>query len=389
MRRKIVLVCLIFSGLAYGQTLSGSWSARLSLLPPPVALDSELTLKGKLFDWTVGGTAEYFGTDGWVWQTFFAEGGLGPVTSNWTVLFGPLAPAFLYVYGQYALMISGMDLVLHTALVGPTVPPYTFTGGPSGGSVLELKSTLNGLKLSTEIGFGARKQDFTIVYSGVGTYKKTFPIDPFPGGLTFTYLKLGAAGIPLCCGITYDADFSFTKAGFDSLKFTMKTIPLCCGISWDVGITLTTTAKSVEVKPRWAGIEGCLAVYGDAKYVGNVWDGIELYGFKVRCDLGECNYLEVLTAFNVAKIEEILGEDIFQGPEFQYLKLGFCGPGCCGGKYTVELTAYFQPMGSLFGLRRIQAEAGVPLLANFTLQMALGVTVGGPANLALGWMFTF
>ncbi|MFN3346233.1 MAG: hypothetical protein ACK42E_00240 [Candidatus Bipolaricaulaceae bacterium] len=389
MARRIVVLIFAFSGLVFGQTLSGSWSAKVSLLPPPVALDSlEFTLQGKLFDWTVGGRAEFFGTDGWVWQTFFAQGWLGPVSSEWTLLFGPLAPSFLYAYGKYGLLFTGIDLALHTAMVGPN-GPYTFTGGPSGGAVLEFSQKLNGLKLSGELGFGARKQDFVILYSGVGTYKKILPVDPFPGGLTFTYLKLGLEGVPLCCGVTMDLGFSFTKEGFESLTATAKSIPLCCGISFDTEVEFTTTAKTVSVRPKWAGIEGCLTVYGDAVFSGNAWQGIAVYGFKVRCDLGDCTYVEFLTALNVAKVEEILEEDLFQNTEFERIKLGFCGPGCCGDNWTLDVGLFFKPSGSLFGLSRVLLDATIPVMANLQVELGLAAVVGGPAGLTVGWTFTF
>lgn len=381
-----LLVCV--SAIGAGQfTLSGSWSATVNLLPT-ASLDNALTLKAGLNGWTVGGTAEWLGADGYVWQTFTAEGQFGAFDVSWTSLFGPLAPAYLYSLGKVGLSLAGLDFIIYTAHVGPTVPGH-FLGGPSGGMVAVATADLGGMPLTLEVGFGARLTPFTITYTGVGTYTKTYPVDPFPGGLQFTYLALEVEKVPLCCGVTIDSKFSFTKGGFESIAFTLRSIPLCCGISFDTAVTFTTTAKRVELVPRWGGIEGCLSVYGDARFVGNTWQGIEIYGFKVRCALAECNYLEVLTAFNVAMIEQILDEDIFQGPEFEYLRFGFCGPGCCGGKYNLTLTAYFQPMGSLFGLRRFAAEAKVPLMANFTLNLNLGVTVGGPSSLALGWTFTF
>ncbi len=389
-KRLVFLVLLLCAGSAvFGQNLTGTWSAQISLLPLPVSLSSaEFTLKGKLFDWTVGGTAEFMGTDGLVWQTFFIQGGIGLVSSEWTLLFGPLAPAFLYAYGKYSIPINNLNLVLHTAMVGPN-GPYTFTGGPSGGAVVEVTRKLNGLRLSAELGFGTRKQDFLILYSGVGTYQKILPVDPFPGGLRFTYLKLVLEGVPLCCGISADLGFAFAKAGFDSLIATAKGIPLCCGISFDAEVGFTTTAKTASLKPKWAGIEGCFTVYGDAIFVSNAWQGIEIYGFKVRCDFGGCTYAEFLTALNVAKVEEILKEDIFQNDEFEYMKLGFCGPGCCGGNWTLDLSLFFQPSGSLFGLSRILLDAAIPVIANLQVNLGLALLAGELVDLAAGWTLTF
>jgi hypothetical protein len=267
--------------------------------------------------------------------------------------------------------------------------PAFSPAGPSGGTVLEFGYKLDGLKISGELGFGARKQDFTLVYTG--TYTKTFPVDPFPGGFEFRYLKLSAEGVPLCCGISLDLGFSFTKEGFDELSATLKSIPICCGISFDASVTFTTTQKTVAIKPKWEGITGCFTVYGDANFQepGTV-RGIEIYGFKVRCDLAECNYLEILTAFDAAKVEEILEKDIFQNDEYEYVALGFCGAGCCGGKWQLNLSAYFKrPSGTLFGLSRILADFSLPIMANLTVEAGLSAPVGGLASLTVGWTFTF
>ena len=388
---RILLTLFLFSGLAFGQTLSGSWSTKISLLPLPVALSStEFELFGTVAGWKVGGKAEFFGTDGWVWQTFTARGDLGPVSSEWTLLFGPLAPAFLYALGKTTLTFSGIDLTFWSAMVGPNVPPYVFTGGPSGGTVLELRYKLDGLKLSGEVGFGARKQDFTLQYTGVGTYSKTLPVDPFPGGFEFRYLKLSAEEVPFCCGISLDLGFSYTKEGFDEFSATLKSIPLCCGISLDAIVTFTTTRKTVEIKPKWEGITGCFVVYGDVSFQApSLIKGIEIYGWKLRCDLAECNYLEILTAFNPAEINRILNKDIFQNDEYEYLRLGFCGAGCCGGKWQLGLSAYFKPSSALFGLSRILADLSLPILANLTVDVGLSAPVGGQASLTVGWTFTF
>lgn len=387
---KRILVFLLLGGfLAYGQALSGSWSAKISLLPPPAGLSSlEFALQGDLFGWTVGEKAEFLGADGWVWQTFTAQGAFGPMDTKWTLLFGPLAPAFLYALGETRLPISGLGVTLYSAYVGPNVPPYVFMGGPAGGMVVEASSSLNGVDLSIELGIGARKQDFTIIYSGIGTYTKTFPVDPFPGGLEFTYLAIAAKNAPFCCGISLDLGFAFTKVGFESLSATLKSIPLCCGISLDAEVKFTTTGKTVAINPKWEGITGCLTVYGNVNYSPGKVQGLELYGFKVRCELGDCSYAEFLTALDVAKMEEILG-DIFQDAEFEYMKLGFCGQGCCGGQWTLGLSLFFRPSGALWGLSRVALAAEVPVMANLTVELGLSAAVGAQAGLTVGWTFTF
>jgi len=214
-------------------------------------------------------------------------------------------------------------------------------------------------------------------------------VDPFPGGFEFRYLKLSAEGVPFCCGISLDLGFSFTKEGFDAFSATLKSIPLCCGISFDASVTFTTTGKSVEIEPKWEGITGCFAVYGDVNFQApGAIQGVVIYGFKVRCELAECNYLEVLTAFDPNYFVYNRIAD-FQNGEFEYVKLGFCGAGCCGGKWQLGLSAYFKPSGALFGLSRILADFSLPIMANLTVDVGLSAPVGGLASLTVGWTFTF
>ena len=381
--RKLVWLSLLLSmaWAATGQmTLSGQWSTSVQFLPSVSLTKNLLTLSTEVAGFKVGGTAEFYGTS-YVWQTFSVKGTFGPVELYSELLFGPLGPAFLYTWGYGKLTLAGLDVLAYTAYVSPAVPP-----GPSGGAVL-VASLREPLPIRLEAGFGAQLAAFTIF---TGPYSKTFDVDPFPGGLQFTYLSISASKIPFCCGINVDMGLRFTKTeGFESLTLKLAAIPLCCGVSLDAKVSYTPTLKSVEVTPKWAGIKGCLGVYGDAVYVGNVWQGIALYGLKVRCEIADCKYLEVLHAFNVTMLEQQLEEDIFQATEFEYLKLGFCGPGCCGGKYTLTITAYFQPMGSLFGLRRLKAEAAIPVFTNFTLDLLMEVVVGSTPTLALGWTFAF
>jgi hypothetical protein len=62
----------------------------------------------------------------------------------------------------------------------------------------------------------------------------------------------------------------------------------------------TTNAKEVSTGLKFAGFgDACFTVYGDAIKTGNAWTGIDIYGWKIKCSLGDCNYVEFLTALNV------------------------------------------------------------------------------------------
>jgi len=80
---------------------------------------------------------------------------------------------------------------------------------------------------------------------------------------------------------------------------------------------------------------------------------------------------------------------VFKPDEFQYIKLGLCGPSFCREKWHLSLSAYFKPSGALFGLSRILADFSLPIMANLTVDVGLSAPVGGLASLAVGWTFTF
>jgi len=187
-------------------------------------------------------------------------------------------------------------------------------------------------------------------------------------GIMFKDLALKATSLSLCCGITYDAKLSFTKAGFQHLKLSFDDLfSPCCGIFLGLDVEFGTAFKKVSPRFSWPGISGCFTVYGNAVMSGFAFQGIEIYGWKLRCDIGNCQYVEVLTALNVAKIEEIFQADIFKDDEYEMVKLGFCGPACCGGNWTLTVTAFFGPSGKIFDITRIWVDTWVPIFSNLTL----------------------
>ena len=405
-RRFPLFILLLFPLVGLGQ-ITGNWSVEFSLLPVVSFTSSVLDLSySPVEQWTLTSQSDVLGSDGWIWQEFGVQGSFQPVDLEMTVLFGPKVPTFLYTLAEAHAQFSGLDLTAYSAYVGPTVPGYAFTGGPSGGMVLELATELEEISLTATLGVGARLEDLVITYTGVGTYTKTYPVDPFPGGLRFTYIKIDAEGIPFCCGITLDTSFVFTKEeGFESLELTAENLfQLCCDISIDASLAFTTDSKTVEVRPHWKGIEGCVSVYEDVVYDQGTIDGFELYGWKVRCDFSECNSLEVLTALNpdvfyLSKAGELLvnpqpvpvgAEHLFKGGEFEYVKISTCGAGCCGGDWLLDITVYFkETSGTLFGISRFLVESSIPVMSNLDFTSTLEIAVPGGPSLDVGWELRF
>jgi len=217
-------------------------------------------------------------------------------------------------------------------------------------------------------------------------------------GIQFKEATLTLSGISLCCGVTYDAELAFNKCeGFDYLKFSINDVfPICCGISFDIAVKFTTDAKTVTLTPKLADIgEACLEVYADIESSGGensdlYLNGIRIDGWKIRCELAECNYIEFVSFLSPDRAEDYGYEDVFEGAEFEYIKLGFCGPGCCGGEYSSELGVFFDGSG-LLGSSRITADLSIPAMSNFTIEMAFQASTSAAASFELdvGWTFTF
>jgi len=374
----LLLAAFAVSGL--GWTLSGTWSAEISLLPLPALRSTELSLVYTTTRWNVASNSEFSFPWGWVWQEFNL-GSSSPLAGlSGDVLFGPAIPDFLYAQIVGSMSLGGIEVKVRTAMIGAAL------GGPLGGAVGEVALPLGNARFQGILGFGASlpEDGFTIYH--VSGLSKTYATDPRPGGFQFTEAKLSLTGLSLCCGINHDVTFLFTKAGFEYVEFVARNLPgFCCGISWDAAVRFAVNEKTIVLTPKWAGITGCLTVYGDVRFADHTWDGIEIYGWRVRCELGDCAYIESLTAFDVAKVEEILAdEDLFQDDEFAYVKLGFCGPGCCGGRYAVDVAVYFVPAGALFGINRVTVGMEIPLGPGLTMRARFATPV-----LTLGWDLAF
>lgn len=381
---------LAFPGLAQ---LSGEWSAELSLLPSPPNLDSSsFSLTYGTSAWEFTSITDFKSPWGGIWQEFDGTSSLGPASLKGSVLFGPQLPDFLYAELIANTALGEAELGLYTAILGSAVGGYIGGFGPSAGAALKLVSSfVNGAELTLSLGFGATlpPDGFTIYH--VSGAEKTFVTDPRPGGFRLTQLMVSLSGLGFCCGITCDVEFSFLKeTGFDYLKLTLHDLfPLCCGISFEASVTFTTTGKSISVGPKLAGFgEGCIEVYGDVERTGGdgrslSLAGIRIDGWKIRCDFSSCQWLELVSFLSPEHAADY-GYDVFEGDEFEYVKLHFCGPACCGGKWELSSTVFFGG-GTLFNISRFVIESSLPLMDSLTV----GFKLGGQDKLAINWTFQF
>ena len=358
-----VLAVLGFSAFGIG-TFSGKWEATIELLPPASLTQNTLTLNYYDFGMTFTGILSLLGGTS---DTFTAKvsGAFGPFTIAGQMNFDFDAAKYLDSKLTSSMDFAGLGLGLEVIHYGPD------------------KGSIAGCGTNTE---------------GQLKYTLTAKVDPITAkivfldcctGTEFDSLKVTLTGLSLCCGISLNSTFSFTKLGFDYVEFTGINIPLCCGVSLTAGVKFKTDAKTVTTGFKFAGFgDACFTVYGGALGYPATnpyqWIGIDIYGWKIRCTLGDCNYVEFLTALQLEKMPKAI-RDLFQTGEFEYMKLGFCGAGCCGGKYTVDISVFFKSSG-LFGISRIAANMSIPIMSNFTVTVSFSAPT---ADLSVGWVFTF
>jgi len=381
----VLLAFVGFAGLAQFPAFTGKWDAQVCVLPS-TSLTSSLTLNTNIAGFDLSGYFRFTG-GGLDRVSFSGKGAAGPLSLKAGMYFKPAVPEYMGGYLSTSLDFAGLGISLdvyhwdtdyNSCFFNEACWPYLKWGDGQDSPCPQTGAYGMLYKLSLKVDPVTAKLYFADCCEGIEFEKAIITIK----------------GIGLCCGISLDAEAAFKKVGgFQYLKLTGIEIPLCCGVSLTAGITFTVDAKTVETGLKFAGFgDACFTVYADAIKTGNAWTGIDVYGWKIKCTIGDCNYVEFLTALNVDKIEEILG-DIFLAAcgEYEYMKLGFCGPGCCGGKYTVDLSIYFGSNGGLFDITRLVYSAKIPIMTNFTLNISGTAAAASCASnsFCFGWTFTF
>jgi len=346
--RALALLCVVVLGGAAWAQMTGDWdfSLKMDFATEDITFTTTLTLNYTVEKWTLTSISEFDET-GYNSQVFKVVGEVGPANVTGEMKFDPTVPKYLSSYVKGSLDFAGVGT-------------------------------------SLKVSHSPEQMDYDLTINA-DPFKAELSFVDYCTGIQFEEATISLESLSLCCGITYDVELSFNKTdGFDYLKFTVENFfDLCCGISFDLSVKFTTSAKEVSLTPKWAGLENCITVYGDVQWEGNKVAGLDIYGWKVKCTFGDCTYLEVLTALEPTA--EVFN-GIFEGDEFQYIEASFCGPGCCGGTYSVTVKVYFDNGGGLFGLSRFVASMEAPLMDKLTLKATYSSL---EPSLTLGWSFEF
>lgn len=365
MRKVLVIILSVFwvSAVSLGQ-LTGKWEVDLHILPFIELEETTLTLAYTVAH-AIGevelGSSSTFTDAGFEKQAFSIKG------SIWDLF---------KVNGKLAF--------------NPSVPAYE-------SSSIGLSAAFDGIRYNFSVNHRLVRNSPYMLYT-LSIMQKNLSLnvhfDDDCTGIAFKDLCFAGRNLSLCCGIDYDFRFILEKEGFKYLQFKLDPLfYLCCDIRFGVEIEFGTDCKKVTPIIKWEGLkerclEGRITVYGDVQWDEEhlLFEGLEIYAVKLNCKLAGCNTIEIFTTFDsdynhfAPKLKE---------NEFEYIKVGFCGPACCGNRYSLAVTTYFQAEGSMLGITRLVFETTLPLMDNLKFTSKMEVPVDGATSLDLGWEWEF
>ncbi|MDD5452866.1 MAG: hypothetical protein PHZ21_01110 [Candidatus Bipolaricaulis sp.] len=404
-RLGIALVCAAAVTVPSMAQLSGSWEMSLVLLPANSLEKAVLTLAYSTSGWSVSSVST-FNNSGYAEQEFRLRGSLGFLGVTGAMAFNPSdtgpvdvvfrpgcdpqtksftlsSPEYMWGWIKPELSFSG---IVFSALIEHWLYPYI----PRYAEEAKLDCDTG---LADEVCWPCCESSSYMRYTLTASVDLIAFIGRFEDcctGIMFKDFSITLTDVSLCCGVAYDAELYFTKAGFQYVEFVGKNLlGLCCGFSLDVSLKFTVDGKQVGITPKWHGLgEACVEVFGDVIFNDHVFQGVEVYGYRLSCTLAECNTIEFLSALDPEKVEELIG-DVFEDGEYESIRFGICGLGCCGGRYYVKVDVYFSESGSLFGISRAKVRTEIPLLANLIFVGSFSLPVAGDPSLSVGMVFSF
>ncbi len=211
-------------------------------------------------------------------------------------------------------------------------------------------------------------------------------------GTVFRRLQVAWNGLPFpCCGLFLDAGLTLSKClALEGFSFTLRELFLpCCGITAILSGTLAQESLGLTLEPRWAGLSGCLTLYGDLVWEESRIGGITIQGWSISCYVGNF-YIRLVTALDPDAVEK--KTDItFYPKEWEYVKVAYTGSSCCG-EVDYELEWWFGDAGTLFGLQRVRMYLEFPISSAFKVfsKAQWNFTLSPPLQwFNIGWSLSF
>ena len=398
-RALAIAVALCTLGIVGFGQITGKWTGNVCLLPT-TTLTSDLTIGYTINGITITSISN-FGAAGLTGEQFALTGAFGPFNLSGNMYFDVTVPAYMGSKISTSFDFAGVGVGLKVLHWDTDYNANMFTSS----GVFPYTRPFREYPILVDSPCQAADA-WGMMYILTGKVEPLNVRASFVDcceGIEFYDLYLWLDDLSLCCGIALDAEVYFLKeGGFQYLSLSGFNVPLCCGVYFDFGIEFGVDYKEISFEPGFEGlgVEGCFTVYGDALFDEDapIWEGIAIYGFSFKCTLAECNYFEMIEAFNPGWMNTYVlsSADDFNLDcgEFELIKLGFCGASCCSSnKYTVDLKIWFGDDGGLFDITRFGFAAGIPLMENLTLNVTGAMPAGGTCQVdptfCVGWTFTF
>lgn len=115
-------------------------------------------------------------------------------------------------------------------------------------------------------------------------------------------------------------------------------------------------------------------------------DGLEVYGVKLECSVGEAVDFYAATSLAEAKNVELIGHADY----FEVYRLTVRRPSCCGPDTRIETAFYFTETSTwLFNLGMVEASVQFPLGGKILWMLATEYAVGADWVMRIGWEWMF
>jgi hypothetical protein len=393
--------------VAFGQTLSGSWTTLITIDPQSQTqtfkyFDSEIVVEYALSGWTFG-SLTVLDLGGWVDQEFSFGGALGAFTLGGTIDFDPgtLADMFGYLLVDGGVSIAGVTFGFTWLLENQDVA-LELTGSGTAGLVT----------IDVTIAFGDmdvvpyEEYDFLYGYlddnptgTGYGADVCDLPWNSIDIGVTFPFCcadVTASVGFD-CDGFSY-ACFQIDDIAFGNLPWLTLDAKVCFAREGD-GPEYTYD-KTFYLRPGFAlGDIACFSVYSywnwDGKNSATGWStgdniisimDLDLTGVGVVCEIGGISFTGITYLKETGSKPGILyGTTWYEAYQVATTQDACCGP------FDFDLTFYFGKTGlTLFELGEIIANISYDLGANFTFTTGLDVMMAtGFSEWSIGFIVTW
>ena len=379
MKRALVLSLAVVLGLGiatFAQSLSGIWDTTVTIDPQALTVAAFLDFETELtIIYSVGGwdftSFSALDDNGWVDQTFSAEGSLGAWSFGATVDFNPTG-AFEELDVSVGVTLAGMTFGVDFELADQDVM-LVITGEGSTGLV----------DIEIEVTFGGDDNDVCdLDWSGV----------------------VVTVDFPFCCA-DVSASIEFDCYGFQEACFSAQQI-LIPNLPWvTIGaeVCFQTESKTLTLTPAFDfGADICFDLYITQAASGGVGPAsvlvlgdFSISGIGLECEIGGIAFT-ALSYWGAAiygpyanDYPGILGG--FGQAYWEAYRIATVGETCCGGGFDFDVTVYFYATSSsLFDVALFVANMSLDIGTQLTFSMGLEMDVlNGLTEWTIGFLVTW